>query len=54
MKDKIYESCQYLALGILVGYVGLYALDWIKTWSQKAKKDTLAPKNAQTKPQKVI
>ena len=54
MKDKIYESCQYLALGILVGYVGLYALDWMKSWSQKAKKDPLAPKNAKTNPLNVI
>ena len=33
--NKIYESCQYLAFGLLVGYFGLYALDWMKSWKKE-------------------
>ena len=46
--NKIYESCQYLALGLLVGYFGLYAVDWFKTWkSEKAsQKQATQEKNA--------
>ena len=42
---KIYESCQYLALGLLVGYFGLYALDWMKSW--KSEKSSEKPKERQ-------
>lgn len=41
--NKTYEQCQYLALGILVGYFGLYALDWVKSWNQKAKEAKNSP-----------
>jgi len=35
MQDKIYESAKYLALGILIGYLGKYALALIKTYRAK-------------------
>ena len=30
MNEKIYQTCKYLALGILIGYVGKYALALFK------------------------
>jgi len=42
---KIYESRQYLALGLLVGYFGLYTLDWMKSW--KSEKSSEKPKERQ-------
>ena len=50
--DKIYESCQYLAYGLLVGYFGLYVMDWVKSWKKDAenvpKQKNSEPKQAQT------
>jgi len=30
MNEKIYQTCKYLAIGILIGYVGKYALALFK------------------------
>lgn len=47
--NKTYEQCQYLALGLLVGYFGLYAIDWFKTWNQKTK-NSQAQKHSEKEP----
>jgi hypothetical protein len=31
MNDKIYQTCKFLAIGILIGYVGKYALNLART-----------------------
>jgi hypothetical protein len=31
MNDKIYQTCKYLAIGILIGIVGKYAVNLAKT-----------------------
>jgi len=31
MNDKIYESAKWIAIGIMLGYFGKYALNWIKS-----------------------
>ena len=40
MKDKIYYAGEYLALGLLVGYLGLYALDLVKNFNQAKQTPT--------------
>jgi hypothetical protein len=41
------DSVQWIAMGLLVGYLGLNAWDLVKSWKQDAKARP-AQKNAQT------
>ena len=34
MQDKTYQSVKWIAIGILIGYAGKYALHWLRTKSQ--------------------
>ena len=51
MQDQTYQSFQYLAWGILVGYFGLSAWDWVKTWKQEKSSAKPAQKNTQKEQQ---
>ena len=37
------ESLKWIAMGLIVGYLGLYALDLVKNW--KSEKASEKPKN---------
>ena len=41
MQDKVYQSVKWIAVGILIGYFGKYALAWTKTKLAR-KKESLA------------
>jgi len=48
--SKTYRTCQALALGILVGYLGSYA--WALISSEKSEKDPIKP--TQTHPETIL
>jgi hypothetical protein len=39
MNDKIYQTCKFLAIGILLGYFGKYALALAKSKLAQPKAD---------------
>ena len=41
MQDKIYQSAKWIAIGILIGYAGKYALALIKAKKDQEKTITL-------------